>query len=65
MCGIWAWDTNSFDQVIKIIANGMIPVEKLVTRTIKLDDIVKEGFDVLAFDKENKEMKIQVVIRDL
>jgi (R,R)-butanediol dehydrogenase / meso-butanediol dehydrogenase / diacetyl reductase len=64
MCGIWAWDTNSFDQVIKIISNGMIPVEKLVSRTIQLDDIVKEGFDVLAFDKEGRELKIQVVIRE-
>ncbi len=64
MCGIWAWDTNMFDDVIRMIANGSIPVEKIVTRHIDIDDIVEEGFEVLAFDKEGKELKIQVKIKD-
>lgn len=64
MVGLWAWDVNMFDDVIKIVASGKIPVEKVVTRTIDLDHIVEEGFDVLAFDKEGKELKIQVKIRD-
>ena len=55
---------SEFDDVIKIVASGKIPVEKVVTRTIDLDHIVEEGFDVLAFDKEGKELKIQVKIRD-
>ncbi len=64
MVGLWAWDVNMYDDVITMIANGMIPVEKVVTRTIDIDDIVEEGFDVLAFDKEGKQLKIQVKIRE-
>ena len=44
--------------------NGSIPVEKIVTRHIELDNIIEEGFEVLAFDKEGKELKIQVRIKD-
>ena len=64
MCGLWCYNTYDFPKVINVIANGSVPVEKVVTRTISLDEIVKEGFEVLSFDKEGKELKIQVVVRD-
>jgi len=64
MVGVWAWDTQMYDQVINLIARGTIPVDKIVTRTIGIDDLVEEGFEVLAFDKEGKELKIQVKIRE-
>jgi (R,R)-butanediol dehydrogenase/meso-butanediol dehydrogenase/diacetyl reductase len=64
MCGLWCYNTYDFPKVIKCIANGTIPVEKVVTRTIMIDEIVDEGFEVLAFDKAGKELKIQVVVRE-
>ncbi|WP_442589408.1 2,3-butanediol dehydrogenase [Pedobacter sp. AW31-3R] len=38
---------NIFPEVMQLIATGRMPVEKLVTGNIELDDIVAEGFDAL------------------
>jgi len=38
---------NIFPDVIALIDSGRMPVEKLVTKKIKLEEIVTEGFDAL------------------
>ena len=51
---------NIFPQVIALISSGRLPVEKLVTRVISLDEIVDKGFETLVNDPS--EVKILVDI---
>lgn len=51
---------NIFPQVIALISSGRLPVEKLVTSTIALNDIVEKGFEALI--KSPTEVKILVDI---
>lgn len=51
---------NIFPQVIALINSGRLPVEKLVTSTISLDEIVEKGFEALINDPS--EVKILVDI---
>ncbi|MFB9057966.1 2,3-butanediol dehydrogenase [Mariniflexile ostreae] len=51
---------NIFPQVIALIDSGRLPVEKLITRVISLDEIVEKGFEALANDPS--EVKILVNI---
>lgn len=60
MVGVWCFNTYDFPSVINLISAGKLPVEKSVTKRIKVDEIVQEGFEVLTADKSGKEMKIQV-----
>ena len=52
---------NIFPQVIALINSGRLPVEKLVTSVIELDDIVEKGFEALI--KNPTEVKILVEIK--
>jgi (R,R)-butanediol dehydrogenase/meso-butanediol dehydrogenase/diacetyl reductase len=61
MIGLWCCNPYDYENIIKLVADKRIDVEKLITKTIKLDDIVAEGFEVLARNKEKKEMKIHVI----
>lgn len=60
MVGVWCFNTYDFPSTINLISSGKLPVGKSVTKVIKVDDIVKEGFEVLTADRSGKEMKIQV-----
>ncbi len=51
---------NIFPQVIALINSGRLPVEKLITSTISLNEIVEKGFEVLT--KDPSEVKILVDI---
>jgi (R,R)-butanediol dehydrogenase/meso-butanediol dehydrogenase/diacetyl reductase len=51
---------NIFPQVIALISSGRLPVEKLITSTISLNNIVEKGFDTLVNDPS--EVKILVDI---
>lgn len=62
MIGLWCCNPYDYDNVIKLVADKRIDVEKLITKTVSLDDIVAEGFEALARNKEKKEMKIQVTL---
>ena len=59
MCGLWCYNTYDFDKTIKMVASGRIDVRKLVTKTVPLEEIV-DAFELLAYDREGKEMKIQI-----
>jgi len=49
---------NIFPQVIQLIANNQIQASELVTKHIRLEDIVSEGFDALT--KNKNQIKILV-----
>ena len=51
---------NIFPKVIALISSGRLPVEKLITRVITLDEIVDKGFEALVNDPS--EVKILVDI---
>lgn len=49
---------NIFPEVIALISSGGLPVEKLVTSVISLDEIVEKGFEALT--KDPSEVKVLV-----
>ncbi|MCG2419185.1 2,3-butanediol dehydrogenase [Aequorivita sp. F47161] len=49
---------NIFPQVIALISSGRLPVEKLITSEISLDEIVEKGFEALT--KDPSEVKVLV-----
>ena len=49
---------NIFPQVIALISSGRLPVEKLITSVISLDEIVENGFEALV--KDPSEVKVLV-----
>ncbi|MBK6732136.1 MAG: 2,3-butanediol dehydrogenase [Bacteroidetes bacterium] len=51
---------NIFPEVIALISSGRLPVEKLITSVISLDEIVEMGFEALT--KDPSEVKILVDI---
>lgn len=51
---------NIFPEVIALINSGRLPVEKLITNIISLEEIVENGFDALI--KDPSEVKILVDI---
>lgn len=56
--GILAY-RDIFPAVIKLISSGQIPAEKLITKKIKLDDLVEEGFEALVREKNHVKILIQ------
>jgi (R,R)-butanediol dehydrogenase/meso-butanediol dehydrogenase/diacetyl reductase len=61
MIGLWCCNYYDYDNIIQLVADKRIDVEKLVTKVIPLDDIVTEGFEALARNKDKKEIKIHVI----
>lgn len=51
---------NIFPQVIDLIDSGRMDVEKLVTKRIKLDDIVTGGFEALVSNPEQVKILIDI-----
>jgi (R,R)-butanediol dehydrogenase/meso-butanediol dehydrogenase/diacetyl reductase len=48
-----------FPAVIRLIANGQLPAEKLITKKIKLDNLVTEGFEALIQHKDQVKILVQ------
>ena len=59
MCGLWCFNTYDFEASVALIASGRIPVEKVVTRVMPVEQ-TKEAFDILSADKSGQEVKIQI-----
>lgn len=57
MIGILAY-RDIFPAVINLISSGQIKADNLITKTIKIDDIINDGFEALVTDK--KQVKILV-----
>lgn len=51
---------NIFPQVISLIDSGRMDVEKLVTKKIKLDDVVTEGFEALVGNPEQVKILVDI-----
>ena len=57
--GSWAYPTHLWPRVIDLIASGAIPAMKVVTKKIRLDDAVAQGFDAL-LDPAGTQLKILI-----
>lgn len=64
MIGLWCCNPYDYDNIIKLVADKRIDVTKLITKHISLDEVVAEGFECLARNKEKKELKIQVICNE-
>ena len=51
---------NIFPQVIQLIDSGRMPVEKLVTQKIKLDNIVADGFEALVSNPSQVKILVDI-----
>ena len=60
MVGIWYFNTYDFPKTIELMKIGQFPVRELVTSVIRIEEIVKEGFEILSSDDVGTEIKIQV-----
>ena len=57
--GTWCYPVTIWPRIIGMIANGKLPVEKLIHDLIDADDVVAKGFDALS-DKTGDKMKILI-----
>lgn len=57
--GSWAYPTHYWPRVADLIATGRLPAERIVTKRIRLDDAVGEGFDAL-LDPAGTQLKIMI-----
>ncbi|WP_233713067.1 2,3-butanediol dehydrogenase [Amaricoccus solimangrovi] len=57
--GSWAYPTHYWPRVIRMIASGLLPASKVVTKRIRLDEAVSEGFDAL-IDPAGTQLKILI-----
>jgi (R,R)-butanediol dehydrogenase/meso-butanediol dehydrogenase/diacetyl reductase len=57
--GSWAYPGQLWPRVMRLIASGQIPARKVVTKTVSLDNAVKDGFDAL-LDPAGTQLKILI-----
>ena len=57
--GSWTFPNTYWPRVIDLIASGILPAKKIVTKRIRLDDVVREGFDAL-LDPAGGHLKILI-----
>jgi len=50
---------NEFEMVIKAIAEGKIDAKQVITEKIKLDDLVKDGLELLSVDKSQAKILVR------
>jgi len=58
--GSWCWYVNDWPRIAKMVAVGQLPIARLVTAQIKLDDVVVKGFDALV-NSSSDQLKVLVV----
>ncbi len=57
--GSWAYPSQIWPRVMRLLASGQIPAYKVVTRTVTLDTAIQDGFDVL-LDPAGPHLKILI-----
>ena len=57
LIGSWCYLITDWPRIIRLIASGKYPVEKVVTAQIPLEDVVARGFDVLV-DPRGDQLKV-------
>jgi (R,R)-butanediol dehydrogenase/meso-butanediol dehydrogenase/diacetyl reductase len=60
--GTWCYRVFDWPRIIAMIASGRFPVEKVLSATIPLDDVVAKGFEVL-IDPSSHAQKILVQVQ--
>jgi (R,R)-butanediol dehydrogenase/meso-butanediol dehydrogenase/diacetyl reductase len=60
--GSWCYSTLMWPKVAALIGKGLLPAEKVVTRRIRLDEVVANGFEAL-LDPAGQELKILIDLR--
>lgn len=63
LIGVYAYPVTSFPEVAAQVASGALPVERIVTSRIGLDEVVSKGFDALA-DPAGGDVKILLSVAD-
>lgn len=57
--GVYCYPVTSWPRVIRLIASGQLPVERIITDSIALDDLVVDGFEALT-DPGGSHVKVLV-----
>jgi (R,R)-butanediol dehydrogenase/meso-butanediol dehydrogenase/diacetyl reductase len=57
--GVYCYPVTSWPRVIGLIASGRLPAESIITATIELHDLVRDGFEPL-LDGDSDQVKILV-----
>jgi len=52
--GVATYQEGDFQQVLNAIASGDMKPEGMITKRIRLDEVLEEGFEALINDKENQ-----------
>lgn len=60
--GTWCWQVWEWPRLLDLVATGRFPIEKIVTKQIRLDDLVKDGFNSL-LDPSSGDVKILVDVQ--
>ncbi|PRY10516.1 2,3-butanediol dehydrogenase [Kineococcus rhizosphaerae] len=47
LVGTWCYPVNDFGRVLRLIAGGTFPVEKVLSDVVTIDDVVSQGFERL------------------
>ncbi|MFM6974180.1 MAG: alcohol dehydrogenase catalytic domain-containing protein [Agromyces sp.] len=55
--GNWCYRITDWPRIIRLVATGKYPVDKIVSSVIEMDNVVKDGFDVL-IDPQGDQMKV-------
>jgi (R,R)-butanediol dehydrogenase/meso-butanediol dehydrogenase/diacetyl reductase len=59
ICGTWSFNTYDTPRILDQIASGRLPVERIVTSRITLEDVVEQGIEALA-DPAGDQVKVLV-----
>jgi len=57
--GIVTYARNDFQEVLDAISSGAIKPEGMITKTIRMDEVVEQGFELLIKEKD-KQVKVLV-----
>ena len=57
--GSWAYPSQIWPRIMRLLASGQIPARKVVTKTVTLDTAIGEGFDAL-LDPAGSHLKILI-----
>src|SRR4051795_13303594 len=59
--GTWCYKVYDWPRIAGLVATGALPVERIVTSRIAVDDVVPRGFEILA-DPQGTEVKVLVQV---
>lgn len=63
LVGSWCWPVTGWDRTARLIAEGKLPVEKLITASIRLENLVEDGIEAL-LEPQAMHQKILIHVGD-